>query len=102
MSAVLPPLGYQLGIGGIGGFLVGYATKKISKLIVVLSGLILIFLLYLGTNGIIAIDYGKLGEVLNSLLGFAGKATIWLIGVIALLPFTGGFLAGFFLGLKMG
>jgi uncharacterized membrane protein (Fun14 family) len=102
MSGVLPPLSYQLGIGGLGGFIIGYATKKISKLIVVLSGLFLIFLLYLGTNGIIAIDYEQLWRTLSGLLGFAGKAAIWLIGLISLLPFAGGFLAGFFLGFKSG
>ena len=102
MSGVLPPLSYQLGLSGLGGFIVGYATKKISKLIVVLSGLFLIFLLYLGIKGVITIDYEQLWGTLNSFLGFAGEATIWLIGMVSLLPIMGGFLAGFFLGFKSG
>ncbi len=102
MSSVLPPLGYLLGVGGVGGFFVGYAIKKISKLIVVLTGLFLILLLYLGTSGIITIDYEQLWAALNGFFGFAGEAAVWLIGMIALLPFAGGFLAGFFLGLKFG
>jgi ABC-type dipeptide/oligopeptide/nickel transport system permease subunit len=40
MSAALPSVVYQLGVGGIGGFIVGYTIKKISKLIVVLIGLV--------------------------------------------------------------
>jgi uncharacterized membrane protein (Fun14 family) len=102
MSAVLPSVVYQLGVGGIGGFIVGYVVKKISKLVVVLIGLFIIFLLYLGTRGIISINYEELWNVLASLFGSAGQATAWLIGLISLLPFMGSFLAGFFLGFKLG
>jgi len=102
MSDVLPSVVYQLGIGGIGGFIVGYTIKKISKLIVVLIGLFILFLLYLGTSGIININYEKLGEALTSLFIFAGQAAAWLIGLISLLPFMGSFLTGFLLGFKLG
>ncbi len=102
MSAVLPPLVYQLGIGGIGGFLAGYALKKISKLVLVLTGLLTIFLLYLGTSGIISINYGKLWDAFAGMLTFAGEMTGWLVSLVSLLPFAGSFLAGFFFGLKLG
>ncbi|MBE0519423.1 hypothetical protein IBX35_00060 [Candidatus Bathyarchaeota archaeon] len=102
MSAVLPSVVYQLGVGGIGGFIVGYAMKKISKLIVVLIGLFITFLLYLGTRGIISINYGELWGALDDLLGFASQAATWLISFISLLPFMGSFLAGFLLGFKLG
>ena len=32
MSEVVSPLVFQLGVEGIGGFIVGYALKKLSKL----------------------------------------------------------------------
>jgi len=102
MSAVLPSVVYQLGVGGIGGFIVGYAIKKISKLIIVLMGLLIIFLLYLGTSGIISINYEELWNALSSLLGRASQAAGWLVGLISLLPFMGSFLAGFLLGFKLG
>jgi uncharacterized membrane protein (Fun14 family) len=102
MSDVLPSVVYQLGLGGIGGFIVGYAIKKISKLIVVLIGIFIIFLVYLGTKGIISINYEALWNALAGLLSFAGQAASWLIGLIALLPFMGSFLAGFILGFKIG
>ncbi|MDI6847347.1 MAG: FUN14 domain-containing protein [Candidatus Bathyarchaeia archaeon] len=102
MSAVLPSVVYQLGVGGIGGFIVGYAMKKISKLIVVLIGLFITFLLYLGTRGIISINYAELWKALEGLLSFAGQAATWLIGFISLLPFMGSFIAGFVLGFKLG
>lgn len=102
MSAVLSSVVYQLGVGGIGGFIVGYAIKKISKLIVVLMGLFIIFLLYLGTSGIISVNYEELWNALASLLGFASQVATWLVGLISLLPFMGSFLAGFLLGFKLG
>ena len=102
MSEILSPLAYQLGIGGIGGFVVGYAFKKISKLIIVLIGLFIIALLYLGTSGIISINYDKLWDALASSLGLAGQAASWLIGLISLLPFMGSFVVGFLLGFKLG
>jgi uncharacterized membrane protein (Fun14 family) len=102
MSDILPSVVYQLGVGGIGGFIAGYAIKKISKLIVVLIGIFIIFLVYLGTRGIISINYEALWNALAGLLSFAGQAASWLIGLISLLPFMGSFLAGFVLGFKLG
>jgi uncharacterized membrane protein (Fun14 family) len=102
MSALLQSVVYQLGVGGIGGFIVGYAIKKISKLIVVLMGLVIILLLYLGTSGVISINYEELWNALAHSLGFASQAAAWLVGLISLLPFMGSFLTGFLLGFKLG
>jgi len=79
MSEILSPLAYQLGIGGIGGFVVGYAFKKISKLIIVLIGLFIIALLYLGVRGIISINYDELWKALANSLGMAESAFSWIV-----------------------
>ena len=55
--SVLPPVIYQLGIGGISGFIIGYAAKKLSKLILILFGIFVAFLLYLSSKGIISVNY---------------------------------------------
>lgn len=102
MSEVVSSLVYQLGVGGVGGFIVGYALKKLSKLMIFLIGIFIIILIYLSTQGIININYNGLWSALNSLLGWAGAAFSWLIGVISLLPFAASFVAGFLLGLKLG
>jgi len=102
MSEVISPLIYQFGIGGVGGFIVGYAIKKISKLVAILIGLFTIVLLYLGTSGIISINYDKLRIAMGDWLGLAGQASEWLIGLISLLPFMGSFIVGFLLGFKLG
>lgn len=102
MSGVLSPLCHQLELGGIGSFIVGYATNKISKLIAVLLGLFTILLLYLETSGIISVNYEELLKALAGLPSFAGHAAAWFIGLISLLPFIDSFVARFFLGLKVG
>ncbi|RLI42209.1 hypothetical protein DRO59_04865 [Candidatus Bathyarchaeota archaeon] len=102
MSSVFPSVAYQLGIGGVGGFVLGYIIKKVSKLIAVLLGLFILFLLYLGVKGVISINYDALWKAMTDLLGFAGQAADWLIGFASLLPFMGSFIAGFLLGFKAG
>ncbi|MGB9740645.1 MAG: FUN14 domain-containing protein [Candidatus Bathyarchaeia archaeon] len=102
MSELISPLVYQLGIGGIGGFIVGFALKKLSKLIMVLIGLFVIALIYLSTQGIININYSALFTAVSSLFGLAGEAFSWLVRVISLMPFVGSFIVGFLLGFKLG
>jgi uncharacterized membrane protein (Fun14 family) len=102
MSEIISPLAYQLGLGGIGGFIVGFAVKKLSKLIAILIGLFIIALIYLGTQGIISINYGALWEKLEGVIGSAGQALSWLISLISIIPFMGSFVVGFLLGFKLG
>ncbi len=89
----------QLSAGGVGGFLAGYAIKKIVKIAVVFLGMGLLSLLYLSQKDIISINYGKLidgiSTVLTEIPGF-------LSTTIALLPFTSSFAAGFTLGIWKG
>ncbi len=96
------PLGYQIGLGAVGGFIAGYALKKVTKIVAVIIGLIVLLLVYLGYKGIININYGALGDSVSSALGLAGQAKDWLAPIIAHLPFVGLFGLGFFLGFKMG
>ena len=98
MSAVLTPVAYQVIIGGVGGFVVGYLLKKIRKLIMIVVGVLIIALLYLGTTGTIT----NYGDLWNSLSGVFGQAASWLVGFISLLPFIGSFIVGFLLGFKLG
>src|ERR671923_2626548 len=53
-------LATPLGIGGLAGFFIGYAIRKVIKLIFVLAGLGLAFVLFLQSKGILNVDYQKL------------------------------------------
>jgi uncharacterized membrane protein (Fun14 family) len=102
LSEIITPIVYQLGIGGVGGFIVGFALKKLAKLFIVIIGIFVLALLYLGINNVISINYDALWTAIANALGIAGQAASWIAGVISLLPFVGSLAFGFILGFKVG
>jgi uncharacterized membrane protein (Fun14 family) len=102
LSEILAPVVYELGLGAVGGFVVGFALKKIAKIFLIVIGIFIAVLLYLGASDIISINFGALWSEVGDWLGGAGQAAGWLVGLIALLPFVGSFAVGFFLGFKLG
>ncbi|KPV64149.1 MAG: FUN14 family protein [Candidatus Bathyarchaeota archaeon BA1] len=101
MSEILIPLGYQLGVGGVGGFLVGYAIKKVIKIMAVILGLFLLSLAYLGYTGMIDVNYDKLEKATSGLVGMIGQAPL-LTPIVSHIPFAASFIVGFALGFKKG
>jgi uncharacterized membrane protein (Fun14 family) len=63
--SVISPVIYQLGIGGIGGFIAGYALKKLLKIVAVITGLFILALVYLSYKGILTLNYGELGNFIR-------------------------------------
>ncbi|MCJ7762611.1 hypothetical protein MUP38_04040 [Candidatus Bathyarchaeota archaeon] len=102
MSEIFSPIVFELGLGAVGGFVVGFALKKLAKLFIVLIGIFVIALLYLGTSDVISINFSALWSMIGGWLGGASGAVSWLVGLISLLPFIGSFMVGFLLGLKIG
>jgi uncharacterized membrane protein (Fun14 family) len=45
MSEIVTPVVWQLGLGAVGGFIAGFALKKITKLFIVVIGLFVLALL---------------------------------------------------------
>ena len=102
MSEIITPVLYQFGLGGIGGFILGFALKKIAKIFIVIAGLFIVALLYLGASNVININYDSLWTTIANGLGLAGEAASWIVGIISVLPFLGSFVVGFIIGLKLG
>ncbi len=100
--SIVTPIAFQLGFGGIGGFIVGYAFKKLTKLIAIIAALFFCALMYLAYAGIISINFDALVDAIGGLLGTAGQAANWIAPIIGILPFAGSFMVGLFLGFKMG
>jgi uncharacterized membrane protein (Fun14 family) len=102
LSEIITPITYQLGVGGIGGFLVGYTLKKMVKIIAMILGLFSLTLIYLGYVGVISVHYDNLIEIISSVTPTITQAPELLTPIVSSLPFAGSFTAGFALGIKKG
>ena len=95
------PLLTQLGVGGVAGLCVGYAFKKLGKMVTFIIGLAFIGLELLAYKGIININYDAIqqwgSELIGQVSAFEGVLTL----IIANLPFAASFLVGFAIGLKI-
>jgi uncharacterized membrane protein (Fun14 family) len=91
----------QIGLGGVGGFLVGYAFKKFAKVVAFVVGAVFIFLQLLAYYGVIQINYGALFSVVEKAFG-GFQSGGFLTGLFVNIPFSGSFVAGTYLGLKAG
>ena len=98
---LLSPIVTQIGLGGVGGFLVGYAFKKFAKVVAFVVGAVFIFLQLLAYYGVIQINYGALFSVVEKAFG-GFQSGGFLTGLFVNIPFSGSFVAGTYLGLKAG
>jgi uncharacterized membrane protein (Fun14 family) len=62
------PFVSTIGFGGIAGFLVGFALKRIMKILAVIAGVLFAALMYLESQGIMNIHWDKLQAISNSIL----------------------------------
>jgi uncharacterized membrane protein (Fun14 family) len=102
LSNILTPLAGEIGIGGIGGFLTGWAFKKVAKMVAVLIGMAFLGLQYLAYENIIQIDYVALKDWANNLAGQAAGTQTIITDFIVHAPFGAAFIGGFYLGFQKG
>jgi uncharacterized membrane protein (Fun14 family) len=69
------PLVSTIGFGGIVGFLVGFALKRIMKILAVIAGVFFAALLYLESQHIVNINWDKLQTISNSVLSTNATTT---------------------------
>ena len=95
----------SLGFGGAAGVVVGYAAKKVTKVVAVLLGLLFILLQVLVYNELISVNWSAVQHTAEQVWTDPHGVTLadraWGI-LTANLPFGGGFIAGFALGFKLG
>src|SRR5881409_2666510 len=65
IESISPTL-FSIGSGGLIGFLVGFAIKRIFKILAVIVGFFLGALIYLQSQGLISINWDKLQAVTQS------------------------------------
>jgi uncharacterized membrane protein (Fun14 family) len=97
------------GIGGgfFGGLLLGYALKKVVKLIAVIAGLFIAGLAYLQYQQITSINWDKIEGIItplaNTMTGTINDYNIETLGMADFgMPLTGGMSAGFAIGFMKG
>src|SRR6266496_4538213 len=62
------PFVSTVGFGGIAGFLLGFALKRIMKILAVIAGVFFAALLYLESQHIVNVNWDKLQTISNSIL----------------------------------
>ncbi len=95
-------LGIEAGTGAVIGGLIGFAAKKVAKIIAVIVGLELALFKFLESRGILIVDWeqlsaGILGAGQNAA---SGAPPSWLQTILSTLSISAGFSGGFFLGWK--
>jgi uncharacterized membrane protein (Fun14 family) len=103
-SAVMP-FAEQLGFGLVAGFAVGYALKKLGKLLAVGLGLLFVTLQVLASLGFLTVHWGEVQARVDPLLEVDSLEGAWR-GLLAVLThnltFAGAFVPGLVLGLRRG
>lgn len=101
-ASYLTPLVTQLGVGGIIGLCIGFAIKKVAKIAAVVIGLFSLGLIYMESEGMVTVDWLGVETWGNTALAGLGEAEGALGAILSNLPFAGGAIAGFAIGMKMG
>jgi uncharacterized membrane protein (Fun14 family) len=97
-------LGIEFGTGAGIGAIVGFAAKKVAKLIAVLVGLELALFKFLESRGIIAVDWERLsgGFMQAAEMGSASTPPSWMSTILSTLSVSAGFTGGFLVGFRKG
>ena len=80
----------------------GYALKKVAKIVAAIIGLFALGLIYLESQGLISVDWLGVQAWGNTALSGLGQMEGVLGVLISNLPFAGGAIVGFGIGIKMG
>ena len=99
------PLASQLGVGLVAGFAVGYALKKVGKLVAVAVGLVFVVVQVLAWQGFLTVNWGEVQARVDPMLEVSSLESTWrtLVGVLTYnLAFAGAFVPGLILGLRRG
>jgi uncharacterized membrane protein (Fun14 family) len=85
------------------GAIVGYAAKKLARVIAVLIGVQLALFVFLESRQIITVDWERLsGGLIGASMGVSPTPPSWLLSIISTMSVSAGFVGGFLLGFRRG
>jgi len=100
----LPQIGLELGGGALIGAVIGFAAKKVAKLIAIIVGLELALFKFLETRGILSVNWEAISGAAGNATAVAGEGSgqvnSWIMSVLSTLPVGAGFTGGFLLAFK--
>ncbi|MFP4531033.1 MAG: FUN14 domain-containing protein [Halodesulfurarchaeum sp.] len=97
-------LGLEFGSGAVIGAIIGFAFKKVAKLIAVLVGLELALFKFLESRGILSVDWNRLSGGIVDVTESATSQTppSWVNTILSTLSVSAGFTGGFLVGFRKG
>ena len=100
----LQQLGLEFGSGAVIGGIIGFAAKKVAKLVAVIVGLELALFKFLESRGILTVDWNRLsaGVLQAGETAETGVPPSWVTTVLSTLSVGAGFTGGFLLGFRRG
>ncbi len=102
---MVAPYAEQLGFGLVAGFAVGYALKKVGKLLAVALGLLFVTLQVLASMGFLTVHWGEVQARVDPWFEADSLESVWH-SVLAILThnltFAGAFVPGLVVGLRRG
>jgi uncharacterized membrane protein (Fun14 family) len=106
MELALDPqqLGMEFGGGAVIGGVIGFAAKKIAKLLAVIVGIELALFKFLESRGILSVDWNRLSAGVLDVGEAAQDSTppSWVSSILSTLSVGAGFTGGFMLGFRKG
>ncbi|HZD36598.1 MAG TPA: FUN14 domain-containing protein [Nitrososphaeraceae archaeon] len=98
-----------IAVGGIAGFLAGYAIKKVIKIVLVIAGLMIVAYVALGYQNYVSVDWSKIEEAGSGLISNVSNtnlpgteqsisSSIAAFGIPLVGSLAGGFILGFIKG----
>jgi len=97
-------LGLEFGSGAVIGGIIGFAAKKVAKIIAIIVGLELALFKFLESRGILTVDWKRLSAGLVKTTQGAAEGTPpdWISTILSTLSVSAGFTGGFLVGFKKG
>jgi uncharacterized membrane protein (Fun14 family) len=101
MSEVAIPVAYELAVGGLGGYLLGYALKKTTKFIALLTGTVILAVIALAYSGLLNINFQGFANDTKNTLTYIGQGFVNIAPFLTNLPLLGSFFLGLLVAYKM-
>ncbi|MFB6183624.1 MAG: FUN14 domain-containing protein [Haloarculaceae archaeon] len=97
-------MGLEVGSGALIGGIIGFAAKKVAKIIAIIIGLELALFKFLEAQGYLAVEWNKItaGLVNASSAASSDQPPNVVMSLLSAFPISAGFAGGFFVGFKRG